>query len=432
MTSFAQIKRAVLVFAVIGTAWAANAADLPRAKPSAVGLNQAAMDKLDADMKALVDDGKRAGVVYGVMRKGKLVALKAYGMRDVARGLPMETDSQFRLYSQSRAVTAAAILTLADEGKLGLDDPVAKYLPEIGKMQVIKTMARGVVTETEPQRTPMTVRELFNYTSGLGYAADWPKSLGMSQRDILALDSNLAETITKLSKYPLMYQPGAKWVYGFHSDVLGRIAEVVSGQPFDEFLRARLTAKIGMTDTDFWTKPGEENRLAEVYTPAKDGSGLMRRDAIPSSTYTKPSHMFSAGGGLISTVEDYLRFCQMLLNGGALDGVEILKPATIAAMGTNALTPAQGGEVNWYRYEQDAFFRGYGWGLAIGVRLPDTVHTMPGSDGDLTWGGLANTTYFLDPAEDITAVAMSQYLGPNADELEFTLREGVYAALGKK
>jgi CubicO group peptidase (beta-lactamase class C family) len=234
--------------------------------------------------------------------------------------------------------------------------------------------------------------------------------------------------VTKLARYPLLAQPGAKWIYGFHSEVLGRIAEVVSGQPFNVFLEERLLARLGMRDTGFWVPRGAPDRLAEVYGPDAGGR-LARRNATPSSTYTRPGTFFSAGGGLVSSVPDYLRFGQLLLNGGTLDGIRVLKPATVRAMGTNALTEAQGGEVNWYQLQPNALFRGYGWGLAIGVRLPGRVHTVPGSDGDLAWGGLASTSYFIDPREQLVAVAMSQYAGPEVDEIGFVLREGVYAAL---
>ena len=383
---------------------------------------------LDREMQRLVADGKRAGIVYGVMQHGQLMVLEAHGLRDIEKNLPMQTDSVFRLYSQSRAVTAAAILTLVDAGQLSLDAPVARYLPEIGAMRVISALRGATVAQTEPQRRPMTVRQLFNYTSGLGYAADWPAGAAMRQRDILRLDGTLAEMITKLSAYPLLYQPGQRWVYGFHSDVLGRIAEVVSGQSFDVFLDERLLAPIGMRDTGFFVRAGQVDRLAAVYGPDSNGR-LAPRPAVASSSYTQRDTLFSAGGGLVSTVPDYLRFGQMLLNGGAIDNLRVLRASTVRAMTRNALTPVQGGEVNWYRYQPAALFRGYGWGLGIGVRLPDRVHTVPGSDGDLAWGGLASTTYFIDPKEQIVAVAMSQYLGPGVDDLGFILREGVYAGL---
>ncbi|MBL8628750.1 MAG: beta-lactamase family protein [Rhodospirillaceae bacterium] len=404
--------------------------DFEKTDPASVGLDPAGMARLSTDMKAFVDQNRRAGVVYAVMRQGKLVALEAFGSRNIEKNLPMTTDTAFRLYSQSRAVTAAAILTLLDEGKLKLDDPVAKYIPEIAKMQVIKEIKDGQVVATEPQKTPMTIRHLFTYTSGLGYAADWPKSVGMNQRDILSLDGDLALTMSKLSRYPLLTQPGERWIYGFSSDVLGRVAEVASGQKLNLFLKNRLFDKIGMTGTDFWVK--DPDMLAEVYGPDVSGpnapNALMRKASPASSTYTKPGTLFSAGGGLVSTATDYLRFMQMLLNGGTLDGVRVLKPETVKMMLTRQTTPQQG-LVYWYNHNSSATFRGYAWGLGIGIRAAEGPHTIPGSDGDAAWGGLANTTYFIDPKQQIVAVALSQYLGDDAEALALTLRNGVYSAI---
>lgn len=403
---------------------------LPTATPESVGMTAEGLEALSASMRGLVDEGLRAGVVWGVLKDGKLVQLEAYGQRNIEAGLPMETDTVFRLYSQTRAVTAAAILTLVDDGKVGLDDPVANYLPEIADMPVIAELSRDRVIKTVPQNSPMTVRHLFNYTAGLGYARDWPAGEEMEQRDILSLDGNLSDMIDKFAKYPLLAQPGERWIYGFHSDVLGALAEVVSGRAFNDFLDRRLLKRIGMKDTGYWVQRGSNDRLALVYGPG-DGGALTAVSAPASSTYTKPGTMFSAGGGLVSTVPDYLRFGQMILNGGELDGVRVLKAGTVAAMGTNALTPTQGTVSFGDGFNPPRPFSGYGWGLGIGVRLADAVHTVPGSTGDLVWGGLANTTYFFDPTENIVAVAMTQYLGSTADELVFRLREGVYGALAE-
>ncbi len=400
----------------------------PAPSAEAAGFSVDGLAQLDADMAGLVSQGERAGVVYGVVRRGQLVVLKAHGMRDPEKNAPMTLDSAFRLYSQSRAVTAAAILTLVDEGKLRLDDPVAKYLPEIGVMRVISRLSAGKVVETVPQQPVMTVRHLFQYSAGLGYAPDWPKSVGINQRDILDLNGDLAAMVTKLARYPLLEQPGSKWRYGFSSDVLGRIAEVVSGQPFNVFLRERVTDPLGMADTDFWLTADSIERIAPVF--GRSGKGELRRmDAVASSTYDRPGRLFSAGGGLLSTVPDYLRFGQMLLDRGSLGGVRILKPATVDRMTTNTLTETMGGQVYWYREDWASIFRGYGWGLAIGVRLPGKAHTVPGSGKEVGWGGLASTGYFIDQENGIVAVVMSQYLGPDGDRPAYLLREGVYRAL---
>ena len=413
---------------VLGAPTAFAQDPLPRAQAADVGMTGSGLDALAASMRGLVDEGRRAGVVWGVAKDGKLVQLEAYGHRDREAGLPMEADTVFRIYSQSRAVTGAAILTLVDDGSMGLDDPVANYLPEIAAMPVIAELRRNQVVRTVPQDPPMTIRHLFNYTAGLGYARHWPAGVGIEQREILSLEHTLEDMIDKLSTYPLLAQPGEKWIYGFHSDVLGALAEEVSGTDLNEFLDRRLFGPLGMEDTGYWVRRGSNDRLAIVYGPDDNGA-LVRRDAPPSSSYTEPGIFFSAGGGLVSTVPDYLRFGQMILNGGELNGGRILKAGTVAEMGRNALGPTQGTVSFGDGFDPPKPFAGYGWGLAIGVRLADGVHTVPGSPGDLIWGGLANTTFFIDPVENIVAVAMTQYLGPDSAELVFRLREGVYGAL---
>ncbi len=420
----------VLLWALLSAGWA-QANPLPRAAPASVGMTRAGLARLDASMAELVTSGQRAGLVYGVARDGKLVAFAAHGKRDLERDLPMTTDTVFRIYSMSRAVTAAAMLTLVEEGTLGLDEPVARYLPAIGRMQVISQLDGEQVIATAPQRTPMTVRHLFNYTAGFGYARDWPAGLGVQQWDILSLDGTLADMVAKLSRVPLLFQPGAKWYYGFHSDVLGAVAEQASGQSLDRLVHERLLDRIGMADTGFWIQRGDPDRLASIYG-ANEAGALEPRQALPTSSFQTKGTFFSAGGGLVSTLGDYLRFAQLLLNGGTLDGVRVLEAETVAAMGTNALTEAQGGEVNWYQFRPGASYRGYGWGLAIAVRQPDRPHAVPGSPGDLTWYGLANTYFFVDPVERLVAVAMSQYVGPGAAEQDFRLRRGVYAALQRR
>ncbi len=423
-----RIVNGALVALMLTTA--AQARDLERAPAESVGMTQAGLARLKSDMQAMVADGHRAGIVYAVARKGKLVALETIGKRNVEKNLPMTADTQFRLYSMTRAVSTAAILTLVDEGKLKLDDPVSKYIPAFGNMPVIKALdAEPIVTE--PQRTPMTVFHLFTYTSGLGYARDWPKSIGMDQRDILDLNGTIADGVAKLAKYPLMYQPGAKWHYGFSSDVLGRIAEIASGERLDQFMRKRLLDKLGMADTGFSVHLGKRDMLADAY--ALDGSGKQSNVTArlpPSSSYDKPGTFFSAGGGLVSTASDYLRFCQMLLNGGTLDGVRVLKAETVKNMLTRHTTPDQG-LVNWYEPKPPTLWEGYAWGLAIGVRAEEADHTVPGSPGDAGWDGLAKTHFFVDPKEDLTAVAMSQAIGPDDPNLGIVLRKGVYGALKK-
>ena len=391
-------------------------------------MTESGLANLGLSMQGLVTSGQRAGIVWAVAKNGKLITMNAFGKRNLESGLPMETDTLFRLYSQSRPVTAVAFLTLLDEGLINLDDLVSDYLPSISEMKVISEMLRDKVIKLLPQNPEMNLRHLLTYTSGLGYARDWPFSSGMKQRDILSLEGNLQLMIDKLSKFPLLSQPGEKWMYGFHSDVLGAVAEVVSGKSFDDFMDNRLFKPLKMSDTGFWIKSRPADHLAEVYSINKTGN-LVRREPVPSSDYYNKGTLFSAGGGLVSTVPDYLRFGQMILNRGELEGRKILDEKTVDLMLTNALEESQGQVSFGVGFNPARPASGYGWGFAIGVRIDGSVHTVPGSKGDVTWSGLANTTFFVDPVHQIVAVAMTQFQGKGSDDLTFRLREGVYGAL---
>ncbi len=404
----------------------AAAYEFPRSTPAEAGLDAGAMEALKARMHALVDEGRRAGIVYGVVYKGRLVALDAYGKRDIDRNLPMTEDTIFRLFSMSRAVTAAAILTLQDEGKLRQEDPVSKFVPEFAATPVIAKVEGDVVT-TEPQATPLTVRHLFTYTSGLGYAFDWPKPYGMKMSDVLQADGTTEAGIRALAAYPLLSQPGKQWQYGFSSDVLGRVAEVASGQPLDQFLKQRLFDPIGMTDTAFWY-PQDQDRIARTYGPGAEGRLVdvtAKSMEAEYGSFRKPIGFKSAGGGLAGTVTDYLRFCQMLLNGGELGGVRVLRSDTVQAMITRQTTPEQKLAM-WYRPGPHL----YAWGLAIGVAADEGDSPMPHGVREAGWAGMVNTFYFIDPERDLAAVAMSQHYGGDDEQaINIALHEGVYAAL---
>ncbi len=406
----------------------ASAHEMPTAAPADVGMSAEGLARLKASFSSLVDEGRRAGVVYVVARRGKVVAYEALGLRNIEARLPMTKDTVFRLYSMSRAITAASTLTLVEEGRLTLDDPVSRYIPEVAKTPVIKTIKDGVITETEPQARPMTVRDLFTYTSGLGYDFDFPKSVGFRQDQVVDLRSDIASGMRALAAYPLLGQPGAKWHYGFSGDMLGRVTEVASGQPLGPFLKARMFDKVGMPNTGFWVGADQKDKLAANYVATAQDRTLKAADpAYVLSTYDHPGTYYSAGGGLVGTAMDYLRFCQMLLNGGEIDGVRVLRPETVKMMLSRQTTPEQG-LVFGYLPDQGAN-AGYAWGLSIGVRVADAPHAVPGSLGDVQWSGLANTTFFIDPKEQLIAVAMSQYEGPDEGALVARLRDGVYGAL---
>ena len=409
---------------------------MDEAAPLEVGLSPYALDHLDASMTALVETGRRSGVVWAVAKNGKLVRHQAAGQRDIENDLPMATDTLFRLHSMTRAVTAVAVMSLYEQGAFDLDDPVSKFIPAFADTPVLKDR-KGDPTDTEPQSTPLTVRHLLTYTSGLGYPFDYDPSLGIDVgfKNTLAPGLTIEQAVDYLATRPLLFQPGTYWYYGFSGDVLGRLVEVWSGQPYDAYLQQRLFDPLGLDDMGFQVADDQWHRLAKIYAPGENGSLVDATAGAPlSSNYPAGSKIFSGGGGLVGTAIDYLRFGQMLLNGGELDGVRILKPETVALMTRNHLTPEQGA-LNWYAQgrftDKDPWTRldGYGWGLSIGVRVDDQPHTVGGGKGEFKWDGFANTTFFVDPENDIVAVAMTQYLGPRQDDLESALRTSLYGGV---
>jgi len=414
---------------------AALAADFPVAKPEDVGLQPLAITHLDDAMTALVDSGHRAGVIWAVAKDGKLVTHKAAGLRDIENALPMQTDTWVRYYSMTRAVTAVAVMMMYEEGKFALDDPVANFIPAFTDTQVLKDR-KGDPTATKPQTSPLTVYHLLTYTSGLGYPFDYDPSLDVGFDTILSSGITIEQGVNTLASKPLLFQPGTHWYYGFSGDVLGRLVEVWSGQRYDEFLQSRIFKPLGLTDIGFQLADGDFHKLAKVYRPDETGKMADATAGLPPiNSFRAGDTIFSGGGGLAGTALDYLAIAQLLLNGGELKGVRLLKPETVALITRNHLTEEQG-PLNWYaqgRFTKTDPWRrqdGYGWGLSIGVRIPDEPHTIGGGRGEFTWDGFANTTFFADPENGIVAIALSQYLGPNQDELVHTLRTALYGALG--
>ena len=401
------------------------------AEPAAVGLTKRQIDGIGSGMRALVDDSRRAGIVSAVANRGKLVHFQAYGWRNLEDDLPMEADSLFRLYSMTRAVTAAGLLTLVDDGSLDLQDPVAEYLPEFTDTPVIEEISAERIV-TVPQSTRLTVQHLLTYTGGFGYPLSYPESFALTMEQVLPVDGSLEDGIRRLAEVPLLAQPGARWRYGFSGDVTARLAEVVSGQSYDEFLYQRIFEPLGMNNTGFVVPEERRNDFAQIYSPNSDGTLVNSTERAPvTNSYEPGSRMFSGGGGLVSTAGDYLSFCQMLLQGGTLNGARVLSARTVANMLRNHLTAEQG-PLMWSapgRGTADdmwAAHDGYGWGLGISVRLDGEQQKIPGGRGECRWDGLANTTYFIDPEHDVVAVAMSQYLALDGRELELVLRTNLY------
>lgn len=394
----------------------------PQATPPQATAGNAAIAAMERSFSELVAGEQRAGVIWRILRNGKTVSSGEVGWQDRERRVPMGAATTFRLYSMSRAITSVAGLRLVERGKLSLDDPLAKYLPAFANPRVLvdpQSAAAGTVAASRP----ILIRDLFTYTAGFGYAPDYPADLGLRRDDVIGIGTNIAAGVEHLAKFPLLFQPGARWHYGFSSDVLGRVIEVVTGKPLDQALRELVFEPLGMRDTGFRT---EEQRLAKAYG-LREGRLVELTDKLPKSAdYLRAGSMHSGGGGLVSTADDYLKFCEMLRRNGRGPQGRLLAARTVRAMLSNELQPGQG-PLFWHQKTPSPLMRGGGWGLGIGVRTAD-VDDPPllSRRGEAFWGGLAGTGFLIDPASGTTAVVMSQYYGAEGDDVAFILRRGVY------
>jgi len=382
------------------TASATFAKDLKETKPAAVGLSAERLDRIDAVLTAEIGQNKIDGAVLLIARKGKIAYFKAFGMRDKKKGLPMEKDSLFRIYSMTKSVTAVAVAMLLEEGKLLLTDPVSKYIPSFGGVQVAEITkdkkGNEVVTLVAPKNA-MTIEDLVTHTSGLSYFfIPYPKAVQQAYlKSGLFRASNVtsAEFCDKLATLPLAFDPGTRYQYGRSYDVLGRIVEVASGMPLDKFFTERIFKPLEMVDTTYRLAENDADRLVYL-TPQWP-------------LYTDPTNQkvkfLGGGSGLVSTALDYARLAQMLLNGGELDGVRVLGPRTVALMTTDHLGPR--GDRDDALYVNYAGC-GYGVGFDVYVRVEAGRAYALGNVGEFLKDGAAGTLYWVDPKEDMVAVFM--------------------------
>jgi CubicO group peptidase (beta-lactamase class C family) len=386
--------------------------------PEEVGMSTERLSRLSRAMQELVDQGRLAGIVTMLVRHGKIAHFETFGHQEISSSTPMAKDSIFRIYSMSKPITGVALMMLYEEGKFRLSDPVAKYIPEFKDLKVAAGVGKNgpIVEDTDH---PMTIRELMTHTAGLtyGYFSKSQVDDMYVKAGVLDPNSTLKDMILKLSKIPLRQQPGSLWHYSVAVDVQGYIIEVLSGQRFDVFLKERLFDPLGMKDTGFHVPEDKAGRFAQVYNYDKDNN-LIAMDG-GGNNYLKPPTFFSGGGGLVSTAKDYIRFCQMLLNGGVLDGVRILSPLTVDFMHRNQL-PDEMVEMSPGS--------GLGFGLDFAVVL-NPVEADSVSEGEYFWGGLAGTWFWIDPVEDLIFVGMIQQMGENRPDVRSLSRQLVYQAI---
>jgi len=411
-------------------------------KPETVGMSSARLTQLDQVMKRrYVDGGYLPGMLTQVYRKGHLVHTGICGHMDLERGKPMREDAIFRIYSMSKPITAVALMMLVEEGLIGLDDIVHSHIPEWKNVGVYSSGMPSLLPDappsflTTPVQRAMKVVDLATHTSGLTYGFMMRSAVDAAYRKAKVVDretpDGLQGMVAQLAQIPLDFSPGTAWNYSVSIDVLGYLVEKLSGMSFGEFLRTRLFDPLGMKDTAFYVPSDDIERFTSCYQPETQGSGLRLQDDGRESIYAKPPMLESGGGGLVSTAHDYLRFCRMMLNGGTLDGVQILSPKTVALFSLNYLPDAREiADMALPGMFSESGYAGVGFSLGCGVNVNVAKTRLPGSLGEYFWGGAAATAFWIDPKEELTVVFMTQVIGSSARlTLRRDLRTLVYSAM---
>jgi len=407
--------------------------------PAKAGMAADRLDRIEPYFRArYVEDERLPGVLTAVARRGQLVHLAASGRRDVERDLPLTADTVFRLYSMTKPVTSVALMQLYEQGAFQLDDPASRYLPELADCGVHVPGGGRVAAEG-----PITIQHLLSHTSGLTYGFLNETEVDALYRDKGVGDLNargdLASMMTALADLPLLFEPGTRWNYSVSTDVCGRLVEVLSGEGLDEYFAAHIFEPLGMVDTGFSVRPDQQDRFAACYLPHQgaalgrpvDGSrrGLHRIDDPETSSYLEPPAFLSGGGGLVGTAADYLRFCTMLLNKGELDGARVLGRKTVDYMTVNHLS--SGGDLTSMgrpRFSETSY-DGIGFGLGFSVMLdPARAHVM-GSAGEFAWGGAASTMFWVDPAEELIGLLLTQLIPSATYPLRREMKVLAYQAL---
>jgi len=402
------------------------------AKAESVGMSAERLKRIDSFISAkYIDTGKLPCAQTLVWRRGELVHSSVLGMADVERGTPLREDAIFRIYSMTKPVTSIAFMMLVEEGRVALDDPVHRYIPEWRGMGVYQAGIDGAY-QTAATDQPMRCIDLLRHTSGLTYGFQNRTNVDAAYRKLkigdFATEGGLEGMMAQLAKLPLEFSPGSAWNYSVATDVVGYLVEKISGLPFDRFLQDRIFGPLKMDDTGFFVPADKHGRFAACYALTPSGRTILQDDPAKSQYLSDPA-LKSGGGGLVSTAADYLRFARMLLNGGELDGVRIISPKTLRLMTMNHLP---GGkelvEVSRSLFSE-AVFEGLGFGLGFAMTVDQARTKTPGSLGEYFWGGMASTAFWVDPVEDLTVVFMTQLMPSNSYPIRRELRTLVYAAV---
>lgn len=388
-------------------------------------VNDVAKARIDSTLKAMVDANKIAGVSALIFEKDKEVYFNSFGVADREANVPFDRKTIVRIYSMTKPVTGVALMKLFEEGKFQLDDPLSKYAPEFADMKVYKGVDKKGKVLLEPVKRPITVRDITRHTAGFAGGGDTTQ-LGKMVReaDVMNKNNTLKQMAAKLAKLPLSFSPGEQWSYGICVDVQAYLVEVLSGKPFDQYVQENILTPLKMTETAYI--PVDKSRFAALYFKAQDGA----LNRVPDSTALvgwinqEVTALKPGGFGLTSTVDDYQRFARMLVNEGTLDGATVLKPETVKLMATNHLADSVTKRM-WLPSKGQV---GFGIDFAVRMRPPADVTEKNGYVGEFFWDGAASTLFWVDPANDLTAVMFVQIF-PFSNELHKVFKDAVYGPI---
>jgi CubicO group peptidase (beta-lactamase class C family) len=413
------------------------------ASPESAGMSKTGFDRIEQHLKhRYIDAGRFPGTQLLVYRRGKVVHSSVQGFADVERKSPMRDDTIFRIYSMTKPLTSVAFLMLVEEGRVALDEPVHKYIPEWKNLGVFQAGTAPAFLTKAPSR-PMLIIDLLRHTSGLTYGFQQRSNVDAAYREMKIAEvvkgATLQSMIEDLAKLPLEFSPGEAWNYSVSADVIGYLIGKISGKSFEQFLKERILDPLGMNDTDFFVPADKAQRLAACYSADPNGAmtfhatdrkgSLTLQDDPTKSSYLSPPSFISGGGGLCSTAADYLTFCRALLNRGELGGVRLIGPKTLALMTSNHLPGGCDLPAISRSLFSEATYSGIGFGLGFSVTMSPALTMLPGSAGEYSWGGAATTSFWIDPAEELIAIFMTQVLPSSAYPLRRELRTMVYAAI---
>jgi len=401
--------------------------------PEEIGLSAERLSRIDSHLQnRYLTPKKIAGALTLVARRGKVAYLSSMGMMDVEREKPMAEDTIFRIYSMTKPITTVALIMLYEHGHFQLGDQVYKYIPEWRDLEVYVSGEYPNFV-TEPPERDMTIRDLLSHTSGLtistpGMAGTKVGAAYQKLKVFNLREGTLKEMVQKVAEVPLEFSPGTRWNYGISTDVCGYLVEVISGMSFDEYLKTHIFEPLGMVDTGFHVPLEKLERFAANYN-RDSNKNLQLLDDPARSSYLKPPTFFSGGGGLVSTATDYYRFCQMLLNGGELDGVRLLGPETIKYMTKNHLPGNQDLTSLSISAFSETANEGVGFGLGFAVIIDLIKSQQVGSLGEYYWGGAASTIFWIDPAQDIIVIFLTQVMPSNTFNFRGQLKALIYPAI---